>query len=57
MNLYIGVDNSQPNIVRAVCLTLNGALWSEGVCWTKIKHFNRWAQFWKSGLHIGQPTE
>jgi hypothetical protein len=56
-HLYIGLDNSQPNVVRVVCLTLKGALWSNGSWWRKVNHLNRWVAFWRTGLYMGEPTE
>ncbi len=48
--LYLGIDNTQPNVVRVVCLTSEALLDTWPCCWTCSKSLLAFQIFWKANL-------
>jgi hypothetical protein len=48
--LYLGIDNSQPNVIRVVCLVSEDLLDTWPLCWTSSKSLEAFKAFWRENI-------
>lgn len=52
---YLGIDNTQPNVVRVLCLASEDLLGTWPYCWTCIKSTDALQAFWTANMGMLLP--